>query len=106
MSPMSPSRYKYCAAALSLLAVSIPAKAEDSDKTLGTVVVTGNRGNQARTVADSPSPIDVISAAQLQASGKVGLKEQIGRAHVGTPVTNAHLVCRLLLENKKSENQT
>src|SRR3546814_6361383 len=27
---------------------------------------------------------------------------QIGRAHVCTPVTNAHLVCRLLLEKKKS----
>src|SRR3546814_2877376 len=27
--------------------------------------------------------------------------EQIGRAHVRTPVTNAHLVCRLLLEKKK-----
>src|SRR3546814_6427071 len=26
--------------------------------------------------------------------------EQIGRAHVCTPVTNAHLVCRRLLENK------
>src|SRR3546814_9364475 len=26
---------------------------------------------------------------------------QIGRAHVLTPVTNAHLVCRLLLEKKK-----
>src|SRR3546814_6344690 len=26
---------------------------------------------------------------------------KIGRAHVGTPVTNAHLVCRLLLEKKK-----
>src|SRR3546814_9828596 len=26
---------------------------------------------------------------------------QIGRAHVCTPVTNAHLVCRLLLEIKK-----
>src|SRR3546814_4360475 len=26
---------------------------------------------------------------------------EIGRAHVRTPVTNAHLVCRLLLENKK-----
>src|SRR3546814_3374351 len=26
--------------------------------------------------------------------------EQIGRAHVCTPVTNAHLVCRLLLEKK------
>src|SRR3546814_1699641 len=24
---------------------------------------------------------------------------EIGRAHVGTPVTNAHLVCRLLLDN-------
>src|SRR3546814_10068719 len=26
---------------------------------------------------------------------------EIGRAHVLTPVTNAHLVCRLLLENQK-----
>src|SRR3546814_1367394 len=26
----------------------------------------------------------------------------IGRAHVGTPVTNAHLVCRLMLEKKQS----
>src|SRR3546814_1130068 len=25
-------------------------------------------------------------------------KQKIGRAHVRTPVTNAHLVCRLLLE--------
>src|SRR3546814_3980243 len=29
------------------------------------------------------------------------LSRQIGRAHVCTPVTNAHLVCRLLLEKKK-----
>src|SRR3546814_244289 len=28
-------------------------------------------------------------------------EEKIGRAHVRTPVTNAHLVCRLLLEKKK-----
>src|SRR3546814_8378450 len=28
--------------------------------------------------------------------------DQIGRAHVCTPVTNAHLVCRLLLEKKKN----
>src|SRR3546814_1569163 len=27
--------------------------------------------------------------------------EQIGRAHFLTPVTNSHLVCRLLLETKK-----
>src|SRR3546814_2636485 len=31
-----------------------------------------------------------------------GSRGQIGRAHVCTPVTNAHLVCRLLLENKKT----
>src|SRR3546814_6792491 len=29
------------------------------------------------------------------------LFKKIGRAHVCTPVTNAHLVCRLLLENKQ-----
>src|SRR3546814_12826760 len=29
---------------------------------------------------------------------------QIGRAHVCTPVTNAHLVCRLLLEKKTVGN--
>src|SRR3546814_5816665 len=29
---------------------------------------------------------------------------KIGRAHVWTPVTNAHLVCRLLLEQKKHTN--
>src|SRR3546814_7646435 len=28
--------------------------------------------------------------------------DKIGRAHVRTPVTNAHLVCRLLLEKKKN----
>src|SRR3546814_10804459 len=30
---------------------------------------------------------------------------KIGRAHVRTPVTNAHLVCRLLLETKKQTSQ-
>src|SRR3546814_2476887 len=29
--------------------------------------------------------------------------QQIGRAHVRTPVTNAHLECRILLEKKKSK---
>src|SRR3546814_1149158 len=31
------------------------------------------------------------------------LRDKIGRAHVRTPVTNAHLVCRLLLEKKKQK---
>src|SRR3546814_5580886 len=32
--------------------------------------------------------------------GSATTKLEIGRAHVRTPVTNAHLVCRLLLEKK------
>src|SRR3546814_5681421 len=35
-----------------------------------------------------------------------GVDRQIGRAHVCTPVTNAHLVCRLLLEKKKNNDST
>jgi iron complex outermembrane receptor protein len=71
----------YAVAAFSLLAASLQAHAEtaEPDKTLSTVVVTGNRGGQPRTITDSPSPIDVISAEQLQASGKVGLKELLAR---------------------------
>src|SRR3546814_9711002 len=34
-----------------------------------------------------------------------GGRLQIGRAHVGTPVTNAHLVCRLLLVKYKYTNE-
>src|SRR3546814_3268986 len=33
----------------------------------------------------------------------VYFKPEIGRAHVRTPVTNAHLVCRLLLETKHTQ---
>src|SRR3546814_4845548 len=38
--------------------------------------------------------------------GRPLTRTQIGRAHVFTPVTNAHLVCRLLLEqtNIKTHN--
>src|SRR3546814_7766531 len=31
--------------------------------------------------------------------------EESGRAHVWTPITNAHLVCRLLLEKNKTSTQ-
>src|SRR3546814_5852926 len=34
-----------------------------------------------------------------------GQRLKIGRAHVWTPVTNAHPVCRLLLEKKKIKNE-
>src|SRR3546814_1422250 len=34
---------------------------------------------------------------------RIGIRE-IGRAHVRTPVTNAHLVCRRMLEKKKNHH--
>src|SRR3546814_4228501 len=45
----------------------------------------------------------ILSAAARHrrvARRPAGRVQEIGRAHVCTPVTNAHLVCRLLLEKK------
>src|SRR3546814_6634634 len=42
--------------------------------------------------------------AGAQGQHKIQRVYQIGRAHVCTPVTNAHLVCRLLLEKTKSRH--
>ena len=50
---------------------------EPSAQALGTVIVTGNRGAEKRTVTTSPVPIDVISAKQLQETGKPGLMEAL-----------------------------
>ena len=51
------------------------AAAADDD---GVIIVTGVRGTSARTVADSPVPIDVIGASELKATGRTGLKEVLG----------------------------
>jgi len=51
------------------------AAAADDD---GVIIVTGVRGTSARTVADSPVPIDVIGANELKATGRTGLKEVLG----------------------------
>src|SRR3546814_7964048 len=54
---------------------------------------------------------DAIEAAHKHLRAAVPMLEddrhfhpdmEIGRAHVCTPVTNAHLVCRLLLDKKKN----
>src|SRR3546814_5301176 len=49
----------------------------------------------AAAVADA----DIALAARVHAVDQL---LEIGRAHVCTPVTNAQLVCRLLLETKKA----
>src|SRR3546814_7650753 len=45
--------------------------------------------------------MSVVSRPGARSGGCTPDGVEIGRAHVGTPVTNAHLVCRLLLEKKK-----
>src|SRR3546814_3058476 len=51
-------------------------------------------------------PKSLREAAYGMGSTKFQTAFQIGRAHVCTPVTNAHLVCRLLLEKQKNKNRT
>ena len=63
-------------AALTLSLFAAAAQAQD-DSTLSTVVVTGNRGAEQRTVTSSPVPIDVVSARQLLYTGKPGLMEAL-----------------------------
>src|SRR3546814_8958795 len=46
--------------------------------------------------------ISLVAKGNVPAAGAWFIKPagEIGRAHVCTPVTNAHLVCRLLLEKQ------
>src|SRR3546814_10371900 len=60
-----------------------------------------NRSQDDLTTS-APSHIGMHCSLATTALGKA----QIGRAHVCTPVTNAHLVCRLLLEKKNRHYKT
>ena len=53
-------------------AASVAAAGSETD--VDEVVVTGVRGGQVHTIANSPVPIDIISHAQITETGKVGLK--------------------------------
>src|SRR3546814_4092752 len=58
-------------------------------------------GYTVGTATSSISPPPCSAIAAVQAANASGIAA-IGRAHVCTPVTNAHLVCRLLLEKKNT----
>ncbi|MGY2188399.1 Vitamin B12 transporter BtuB precursor [compost metagenome] len=64
--------------ACGLASFSIEA-AETSSPTLNTVVVTGNRGAEQRTVTTSPTPIDVVTGEQLRSVGKPSLLEALSK---------------------------
>src|SRR3546814_6980827 len=51
--------------------------------------------------AGQPIACSAHLPVERHADGTRPNDEEIGRAHVCTPVTNAHLVCRLLLEKNK-----
>src|SRR3546814_9797588 len=62
------------------------------------------RNQEHAVVEPGPKPSDMRLQLRVH---RVERGNKIGRAHVCTPVTNAHLVCRLLLEKKtntKTEN--
>ncbi len=62
-----------------LIAASALSSLVQAEDTLDTVLVTGLRGNQQRTLTDTPVPIDVYTSEQLTATGKSGLKEILAR---------------------------
>lgn len=50
------------------------AMAAEADAALDTVIVTGSRGSDVRTVTSSPAPIDVIDSKQLEQTGESSLR--------------------------------
>src|SRR3546814_8466964 len=52
-----------------------------------------------------PSPMSGLRWISAKATRMRSFVVKIGRAHVCTPVTTAHLVCRLLLEKKQQHNK-
>src|SRR3546814_5671447 len=52
------------------------------------------------------SPHDIVSSGLCIGCGGCVAGAKIARAHVCTPVTNSHIVCRLLLEHKNQHNST
>src|SRR3546814_6872363 len=62
---------------------------------------------EARALLGVTSAVPLIEQPLMATyNGRVEgvLVREIGRAHVCTPVTNAHLVCRLLLDTKNNTN--
>src|SRR3546814_5822983 len=58
---------------------------------------------RAVPVDDRPEDVEdeSLDVSERRSFARRPAAAEIGRAHVRTPVTNAHLVCRLLLEKKK-----
>src|SRR3546814_5272157 len=78
--------------------------AEVVEKVVEKVVYAPTRKRLPKSRVSRTTSFTVGGAEGYMTSGAHNDGEQIGRAPVGTQVTNAQLVCRLLLE-KKNHNQ-
>jgi len=101
--------------------IIIPDQAAESDSAdAGTIIVTGVRG-APRTVAESPTPIDVIGADKLQTTGSAEFGEALSKLlpslnfgstnagvfSIGRPVTNRGLspgYTLVLVDGKRRHN--
>src|SRR3546814_7305917 len=88
--------------------VPVDPKADDHAPALALVgialVALSPRGLVDQQAVDAAAQLGAARHDVDDALAVVGFPAKIGRAHVCTPVTNAHLVCRLLLEKKKTDN--
>src|SRR3546814_10369505 len=71
---------------------------------LGGYGVRGKSAEEARSIVEDAVAVAQAGAFSIVIEGvleSIAIEIKNGRAHVRTPVTNAQLVCRLLLEKKK-----
>src|SRR3546814_5437779 len=106
LSPGSTRTYTLCPyTTLCRAAVHLPealhAGTGDRSGDVGDGRIRGRRGSSVsvRTAIDA-----AILAELRRIRMKLVLFQEIGIAHVCTPVTNAHLVCRHLLESKDNSH--
>src|SRR3546814_9013839 len=89
--------------------IADPVALEDAAEIPAMAVIVGELGVLVAVVdvIDVAQKFDVgPKPARSRALGIAFEHLKIGSAHVSTPVTNAHLVCRLLLENKTKLTHT
>src|SRR3546814_7468155 len=63
---------------------------------------TGNRSRHRPGAGAEQAPMNTWPERHRRAGAAASARSEIGRANVRTPVTNAHLVCRLLLETQNN----
>src|SRR3546814_6543286 len=98
--PVSPEIWLAFAAAAALL-IAIPGPT--TLMVMGHTMARGTRIGLLSLIGVTVCDICAITLSVLGFSALLAASAtafQIGRAHVCTPVTNAHLVCRLLLEKQ------